>query len=282
MSVDDEGALGAELYERARQDGDELRRGNADHLPAHAGGIGERSEEIEERAYAELLSHRSHVPHRRVMSGSEEEPDPAFVDAGGDLGGQKLHLGAERRQHVGAAAFRRGGAIAVLGDPGAGCRGHERRGGGDVEGVRAVASGAASVDEPIEPHFHPHGARPHRLCRARSRVDEDIVLFREEVGAFVEIGGRSGGAGACAHARSAVAGESDGCERPILLGADFHASVGRGAATGRLQLGGAAEHHLHWSSASLLRKLCRGNTPGIETELAAEAAAYVVLVHVDV
>ena len=104
------------------------------------------------------------------MSGSEEEPDPAFVDAGGDLGGHKLHLGAERRQHVGAAAFRRGGAIAVLGDPGAGCRGHERRGGGDVEGVRAVASGAASVDEPIEPHFHPHGARPHRLCRARDLV----------------------------------------------------------------------------------------------------------------
>ena len=54
---------------------------------------------------------------------------------------------AESLQHVGRAAERSDGAVAVLGHPGAGSRGHQRRAGGDVEGQRSSAAGADHVHQ---------------------------------------------------------------------------------------------------------------------------------------
>ena len=48
---------------------------HADHLARGAGGIGQRAEEVEDRAHRQLLAHRHHVPHRRVVERGEHEAE---------------------------------------------------------------------------------------------------------------------------------------------------------------------------------------------------------------
>ena len=56
-----------------RNQGRPRRVGHADHLAAHAGGIRQRAEQIHDRGTPQLLADRTHVPHRRVVRGREEE-----------------------------------------------------------------------------------------------------------------------------------------------------------------------------------------------------------------
>ena len=58
-----------------------------------------------------------------------------------------MEIDAERFQHVRRAAGRRYRAPAVLGDCAPGSRRNQRAGGGDVEGVRGIAPGAAGIDQ---------------------------------------------------------------------------------------------------------------------------------------
>ena len=69
------------------------------------------------------------------------------------IGRRKRNRDAERLQHIGGAALRGDGAIAVLGDQmrraggvfGGG--GDQRCGGGDVEGAAGIAASAAGIDQ---------------------------------------------------------------------------------------------------------------------------------------
>ena len=119
---------------------------HADQLVRRAGRIGERPEDVEDRAHAELLAHRRRVLHRAVVVRREHEADAGLGDALRDLLGRQHDVGAERLEHVGAARLRRHRAVAVLGDARAGRRGDEHRRGRDVERVRRVAAGADDVD----------------------------------------------------------------------------------------------------------------------------------------
>ena len=60
--------------------------------------------------------------------------------------GDDVEHDAQRLEHVGGAAGRGGGAVAVLDHPGAGAGGHDRGHRRDVDGVGAVAAGADDVD----------------------------------------------------------------------------------------------------------------------------------------
>ena len=63
------------------------------------------------------------------------------------LFGRQVQVDAQRGQHVGAAALRRGRPVAVLGHLAARAGDDERGRGGDIEGVRAVAAGAGGVQQ---------------------------------------------------------------------------------------------------------------------------------------
>ena len=65
--------------------------------------------------------------------GANMNPKPDRLDAVGHLLGREVDPRAERLEHVGGAALRRGGAVAVLRDRAAGPGGHERRRRRDVE-----------------------------------------------------------------------------------------------------------------------------------------------------
>jgi hypothetical protein len=132
-----------------------MRGVDADELPPRARRVRQRAEQVEERAQSQRVAHRRDVAHGRVVPRREEEADAALVDAGCDALRRKLDLDAQRGKHVGAAAARGDGAVAVLGHPRARRRGDEGGGGGDVEGVRQVAAGAAGVDQPLVAHLHP-------------------------------------------------------------------------------------------------------------------------------
>ena len=148
-SVDDEGALCAEGGERAADEQDTAGSQDADDLGAGSGGVGERAAEVEDGAEAERAAQGAEGFHGGVIEGREEEHEAGVAKA---LDGQLRREGdgnAEGLEDVRGAAAGGDGAVAVLGDLGAGCGGYQGRAGGDVEGERSAAAGADNVDELI-------------------------------------------------------------------------------------------------------------------------------------
>ena len=110
--------------------------------------VGERAEEVERGGHAELACAAGpSEAHRRVEPRREAEPDAGLVDAARDAVRAEVDRDAERLEHVGRAALRRRGPVAVLRDPRARARRDERGHRRDVDGARAVAAGAAGVDQ---------------------------------------------------------------------------------------------------------------------------------------
>ena len=72
----------------------------------------------------------------------EEEAHARFLQQLRTAGWALLNVHPQRLQAVGRAALGRGGTVAVLGRLDPAGRGHQRRGGGDVEALCPVAAGA--------------------------------------------------------------------------------------------------------------------------------------------
>ena len=123
-------------------------------------GVGQRAQDVEHGTDAYFPSHRSGVTHCGVEGLGEHVAYADFVDATGDRLGSKLDVCSQGLQNIGAAAGTGGGAVAVFGYFQPGPRGDKGGGGGDVEGVAAVAAGTDSVDQrPV--HFHSQGELTH-------------------------------------------------------------------------------------------------------------------------
>ena len=163
-------ALGAEIFQNLRQRLRPLLGENPDHLPAHAGRVGERAEQVEDRARAKLGTGRPDILHRRVMRRREHEADPSLGDAARDPFRRQIDIDAERGKHVGSTRTRGQRAIAVLGDGHAGAGHNDRGAGGNVERARSVAAGADDVDRVGRRGYAQHlGA--HRRDRAGDLID---------------------------------------------------------------------------------------------------------------
>lgn len=146
-AVHDEGALDSELRESAREKFGVMRRRDADNLRGGSGGIGERTEKIENGANAESAARGNRMLHRRMNRGREKKTDADLFDGLANALGRLVDDDAELFEHVSGAGARARGAIAVFGDAHACSRDDESSGGGNVERVAAVAAGAARVDE---------------------------------------------------------------------------------------------------------------------------------------
>ena len=72
-TMDDQRVLGAERKQRARDDVDEMIGVHAEDLTLRECGIGERTEDIEDRAYSEFASHAGDRAHRRMQLRREQK-----------------------------------------------------------------------------------------------------------------------------------------------------------------------------------------------------------------
>jgi hypothetical protein len=84
-----------------RHERDELGRVDANKQARCAGGIKQRAEDVEHRAYAQRLAHWHDGCHRRMEDGREHKRDRSLVDARTHLLGREVELDAERLQDVG-------------------------------------------------------------------------------------------------------------------------------------------------------------------------------------
>ena len=176
--MDDPGALGAETDQRL---GDPLHPAaieDADHLAADTRRIGERAEDVEDGADAELAARASDVPQRRLERGRVEKHEARRAEAGRERRDGKLEPDAERLEDVGPADRAGDRPVPVLGDGDAGAGDDEARGGRHVQGARAVAARAAGIHR-LRGHVgKPDRVRPHGARRTDELVDR-LALHAE-------------------------------------------------------------------------------------------------------
>ena len=87
------------------------------------------------------------MTHGRMEYWGEHEADARPFDAPGNPLRGKLYSYSQGLQDVGAAASARRGPVAVFGNLEAGGSGDEGGGGGNIEGILSVSSGANGVDQ---------------------------------------------------------------------------------------------------------------------------------------
>src|SRR5262249_7347985 len=80
-AVHDPDGLGTEIFQHLGKRLDPLAREHADHLPLDAGGIGERTQQVEDGAGAEFDPRRADILHRRMVRRREHEADTGLRDA---------------------------------------------------------------------------------------------------------------------------------------------------------------------------------------------------------
>ena len=170
VAVDDERPLGAEPLDDLRHPGRDGRVADAEQLPARAGRVGQRPEQVERGPDADLAPGRAGVAHRRVEVRREQEGEAEVAQRGAGGRGVVVDPDAERIEHVGRPGPRGHRPVAVLGDRHAGGRRDERRGGRDVERPAAVAAGPDDVDGALG-RLDPDDPLAHRGREAGQLVD---------------------------------------------------------------------------------------------------------------
>ena len=143
---------------------------------ARAGRVGQRAEEVEDRAHGELLAHRDDVARRLVVGGREHEAEADLVDAARHRRRARGRCArraprARRREPDRPVAER----LPCLATRAAGAGGDQRGGGRDVE-RRAPAAGAGGVEQVVARRRAP--AWPARAsCAARPASSSTVSPF---------------------------------------------------------------------------------------------------------
>ena len=109
--------------------------------------VGEGSQDVKDRTNTNLTPHRGSVAHCRVEGRGKHESNPRFQNAPFNSLGGKLDFDPQCFQNVRRAAGAGCCPVAVLGHLQTGARGYESRGGGNVEGILAVAAGTHAVHQ---------------------------------------------------------------------------------------------------------------------------------------
>ena len=130
-----------------------------------AGGIGQRAEQVENGPELQFSAGGLRVFHGGVQGLREEKADADLLNGARHFLGRGGDVDTELFEDIGAAARSGVGAIAMLGNAGAGAGGDKRGEGGDVESDRVTAAGSAGVEKRLAvqarldgSHFIAHGA----------------------------------------------------------------------------------------------------------------------------
>jgi len=119
--------------------------GDAEYAVAGSGGIGQRTENVEDRTNANLAAQRRGELHRRMVRLREHEPNADLFDTLRHRIRAELDLHPKRLQNVGAATGAAHSAITVLCHGLTGGRQDDSVSRGDIEGTYAVTTGATGV-----------------------------------------------------------------------------------------------------------------------------------------
>ena len=138
-----------------------LRIKNPEHLALDSRRVGERTQDVEDRAKAEFLARADRVPHGGVKDRREQEADARSIDASRHGLGSKIDLDRERLEYIGASAAARNRAVPMFGHGNTRPGRYEGDGGGNVEGPLAVAARATGIDQIRGPCLHPNGPGTH-------------------------------------------------------------------------------------------------------------------------
>ncbi len=109
-------------------------------------GVGERSENVEDRPDPERRAHRTDGLHGGVIVRRKQKGEVAGGQAGGGLLLIQRDLQAECLQHIGAASAAGDGTVAVLDDGQAACGRQQCGSCGNVETAGRIATRAHHVD----------------------------------------------------------------------------------------------------------------------------------------
>ncbi len=127
------------------------------------------------------------------MRRREHETDAHTLDAARDLLRLEPQVDASGFQQIGAATLAGHGAVAVLGHLATGRGDDEGRGGGDVEDVHAIATGAAGVDQPLGVDHHRCSQLAHDAGGTDDLVDGlALHAHAHEEGADLRVGALTG------------------------------------------------------------------------------------------
>ena len=149
--MNDERAAQTQHAERLRKFFDKIRGIDTHYLAGGARGIGQRAEQVENRAQTQLAASSLHVLHRRMHGGGEKKRDSYLFQTGRDLRDRQVDVHAQRFHHVGGAALRGHAAVAMLGDAYAGSSDDEGGCRRNIERAAGIATGAAGIDERVAP-----------------------------------------------------------------------------------------------------------------------------------
>src|SRR5690606_7485453 len=106
VRVYDQRVFTAETAQYFRQRATQFRVENADDLAFDMSGIGERPENIEERAQAQILARLNRVFHCAVMIDGKHEADADLAHAAFDFRSGKIEAHAGAFQQISGTAFR--------------------------------------------------------------------------------------------------------------------------------------------------------------------------------
>ena len=171
-AVDHHGVFGAQTLQCTHLDAHQIGMKHAHQDVGCRGRVGQRPQDVEDGFDAQFAAHRGHGLHRRMVVGGEHEAHADLIDAARDHVRRQIDIDAQALEHVGAAAFARHAAPAVLAHLGACCGGHEHGAGGDVESVGAVTAGAHDVNQVgFVGHLDLGRKLAHHLGRGRDLAD---------------------------------------------------------------------------------------------------------------
>ena len=181
LSVHHQDMVCAQALHHPHLDTDQIRMKHSHEGVRRTGWIGQRPQDIKDRAHAQLAAHRCHVLHRRMVIRRKHEPDPGGLQAVGHLRRAQIDARAECFQHIGGTGLRRHPAIAMLGDFRTSSRSNEHGSGRDVEGVQAITAGPDNVNKVLRiTSLNPRGELAHHLGRCSDFPDR--LFFDPQAG----------------------------------------------------------------------------------------------------
>ena len=171
QTVHNHGPRAAEILEHMGDHGDKLPAINADQLMRRHRRVGQRPENIEDGAYADIAPRLHRIFHRLMKQRRKQKSDADFCDALLDPFLGRIHFDAQSAQHVGAARLTRNRPIAMLRDIDPGAGKHECRGRRDVESSLLIAARPAGIEDGFGSDIYPMSLFAHHPRRAGNLVD---------------------------------------------------------------------------------------------------------------
>ena len=90
LAVYDKRADMTKFLQRLDDERNQRGVGDADQLPAHAGRVGQWTEDVHDGGEPQFSADRPHVPHRRMEQGGEHEDHPRLLEDPPHLFGAEL------------------------------------------------------------------------------------------------------------------------------------------------------------------------------------------------